>query len=243
MFVYGGLLIQGDEFRKADDEKPSPVNAAERPLEGSDEKSAREEARALRKAERRKRREAKLKNGTEGNSAGSKPKPESMTDMNLKNVKNMTESKDEARALHIDDSNVLNTTRKAQKKKRKAHKDPHDAQIDSADQPIAPLPDDKSVADAVQLPTPVSECKDAPIPLRPLHLTSRNGRHLIRRREIQAKRMAFANDKMLDEVGRPCSRLRAELLMTIIDLHEEILTARQRFDFHILSKKKKSGRD
>ena len=201
MFVPGGLLVQGDKHRKADDEKSPPAIAAKDSWGGSDQNSARKAARALRKAERRERREAKLKNETEGNSTGSEFKGGPRTDMNLDYVKNMTRGKDRAGALPIDDSDTRNATRTAQRLKGKAHKEQYSEQLNSASLWVAPPAEEKTAVVAVQLPTPPSECQDTPIPLRALQSNSRNGMHLIRGRNIQAKRMAFADDKMLDEVG------------------------------------------
>ncbi len=62
----------------------------------------------------------------------------------------------------------------------------------------------------IQLPTPPSEGVETPASVQATPSSSRSGRHILRGRNIQAKRMAFADTRMLDEVRKPsCSHLAA----------------------------------
>jgi Pin2-interacting protein X1 len=202
MFVPGGLLVQGDNFRKLDDERDSPQTAAARPVESPDQKAARKVAKALRKAERRERKEAKLKTSAEGNAiyaaVGTETHDPNST---VDNVKNKRSGKNGATAPHMADTDTENAIRTDQKKNRREMSKKQYKGLPTAASCAVEMPEQEEVlVDAVQLPTPPSEGQGTPIIAEAVCSGSRNGRHLLRGRHIQAKRMAFADAKLLDEV-------------------------------------------
>lgn len=200
MFVPGGLLVQGDKFKTVEEEKHVPESPAEDEGESSDQKAARRVAKALRKAEKRERKE---KRGAQSNSRGS---PCDLGNNDLvgsteeENGENKRASgRQESSVQHTDIVDSSHSTdQKQQKKRRSKVKDKQ--RVDKAKDLGKRLEEEKEVIEVLQLPTPPSDCLDKPISRQVIQPSSRNGRHVIRGRNIQAKRMAFADTKRLDEV-------------------------------------------
>jgi Pin2-interacting protein X1 len=204
MFVPGGLLVQGDEYRSVENEASQPEVIAEESAETSYDRAIRKAAKALRKAERHARREAKWRRIAESQTAD----PEcTVTDSE---VENLTPKDPEKKQMHdghggnpqpivaTDIEPALSPD--PRQKRKKLAKERHGKQPELANYTANSL-EGKTVFDAVQLPTPPSESGETPLSVQPIPPSSRNGRHIIRGRNIQAKRMAFADAKMLDEVG------------------------------------------
>jgi len=207
MFVPGGLLVQGDKFRSGDDEVNSPGGPVEGPVETPDQKVARKATKAFRKAERRERKEAKLQKRAKGNTTELVCgfKNNEGTDPTYKDAESNqgcdTNSGSFQRTVTMDIENAISTGQK--QKIEKSLKGKGNRRPRTADHNMEHVQEGKMVIDNVQLPTPHSECLDTQISTQAVQSSSRNGRHIIRGRNIQAKRMAFADAKMLDEVRSP----------------------------------------
>lgn len=205
MFVPGGLLVQGDKFKRAGDDGDLPGSSAEEQEESSGLKATRKSAKTLRKAERQERKEAKLKKRAEASNPDSVCDVEGkMTDPTHKAAETMQSgerqksSTQHTDVMHVE--NALSTDRK--QKWRKTAKDKHKSHLDEANDTVKDFKEEKVLIDTVQLPTPPSDDLEVPIFTQAIQSSSRNGRHILRGRNIQAKRMAFADSKMLDEVRR-----------------------------------------
>ncbi len=217
-FVSGGLLVQGERFRKAEGGVTLVRSDSKEQVEYSDLKTAGKTAKALRKGDRRKRKEAKL--DKEGKSSVSdsacKITDDALTafipeDSKIKkrgarrtNSTQAIVDKDKEEALSMDQ---MQEKQKRPKEKRKR-------QVDEADHAMTPFQEGEMIVETIQLPTPPSECVETPTSVQAAMSSSRSGRHLLRGRNIQAKRMAFADTRMLDEVGRPFCNPSFRLLTT-----------------------------
>jgi Pin2-interacting protein X1 len=203
IFVPGGLLIQGDKFKNAEDNIPLPKNAAEMQTEICDLKADEKAAKALRNAARRERKDAKLKKTAgrnrrasflEGNDELAEP-----TQLSGKSKQHRDRRQAAAESSLVGDVQNISSTDQKQKgttvPKQKRKRQPEKANDITNHSEKA-----KSVLDAVQLPTPPSESEELLVSTETSRTSSRNVRHLIRGRNIRAKRMAFADAKMLDEV-------------------------------------------
>ena len=209
MFVPGGLLVQADKFRRAEDDTNRLRSVSEGQVESSDLKT-RKAAKALQKAERRKRKEAKLKK--EGKCSVSDsfckitnddPTDLSREDSKIKEWGDRHTNK--VQEIVIADIGKSLSTDQMQAK-RKRPKDKRKRQVDEADRAMKPIQEGEMIEETIQLPTPPSEGVETPVSVRAAPSTSRSGRHLLRGRNIQAKKMAFADTRVLDEVRRPfCS--------------------------------------
>ena len=204
MFIPGGLLVQGDKFKTAEDEDTISNNPDEEPMKISVEEVAKKAAKALRKAQRQERREAKLNKRAERDITDSTYDTTSRTTelSTLERDKNK-QSIDKSKAnssdiLGANIANVLSTDEKSKGKDRLKKK--YQRQSSAATCILKSAKQGIKITDAVQLPTPPSEVVEAPVPVPAIEPASRHVRHIIRGRNIQAKRMAFADAKMLDEV-------------------------------------------
>lgn len=206
LFVSGGLLVQGDTYRRVRDKKELPENDAEMPMETIDTKAAKKAAKALRKAERRERKEAKLKKRTDSKvtgllSANSNREATNLTHKDVENKQSFDRQKrNVVPSFDTDIENALSTGEK--RRKIKAAKEDPNNRLKTMSCKAQHIQEEEVFADAVQLPTPHSECLKTEVPINSIQPSSRNFRHIIRRRNIEAKRMAFADAKMLDEVRR-----------------------------------------
>jgi Pin2-interacting protein X1 len=214
MFVPGGLLVQGDKFRKVEDDASLPGSPAGELVVKSDPEAARKEAKALQKAGRQERREAKVKKRATSDVAGSTcDTTKKMTDSfheNAEDKQRLDSNTGSAQsAVDVDTKTILTTGGKG--KRKKTSSDKNKRQQITAYHTMEVVKEREIVIDTIQLPTPPSECWETRAPTPVIQSSSRNGRHLIRGRNIQAKRMAFADTKLLDEVrhcepflGRDC---------------------------------------
>lgn len=203
VFVPGGLLVQGDQFKKVG----SDANMFESPAEGQDvlsgTKAAEKAAKALRKAERRERREARARKKaqdktTESKSAVGNGVVKEVNEGAERKQSSYNEKRTTTSTVVLDIESAHSTDQKP--KKRKRSKEKYKRQSDTAKIMVKSAREDKAVMETVQLPTPPSEGLELPIVAQTLQSRPRNGRHLLRGRNIQAKRMAFTDSKMLDEV-------------------------------------------
>lgn len=216
MFVPGGLLVQGEKFRKAENDLNLPRSGSEGQMESSDLKTAERAAKALRKAARRKRKEAKL--DKERKCSVSDPAcritNHDLTDLSLEDSK--IKERNDRRTNSIQNIVVANFEEAFSKdqmqevQKRSRHK--RKRQADEIDRAMKPSQEEEMIVKTVQLLTPPSEAVETPVSAQAAPLSSRSGRHLLRGRNIEAKRMAFADTRMLDEVRRPFSSLSLRLL-------------------------------
>ena len=212
IFVPGGLLVQGDQFKRVRKDQGLLLSPAEDHVELptlETLETSTKAAKALRKAERRKRKEARLQKRAESNITGSMcyRGDNEVAELPHNDVK--TNRGDDGQAGTVQDKvitgigNALSTNRK--QTKRKGLKDKQKRHLDVTT-PTGKLLEGKEVyEDTFQLPTPPSDCirKQGSSPTN--GLSSRNGRHIVRSRNIQAKRAAFADAKSLDEVRQAWS--------------------------------------
>jgi hypothetical protein len=208
MFVPGGVLVQGDKFKKGEDGGNCPDSSAEEQEELPESKTARKSAKVLRKAERQARKEAKLLiQAKRSNPASVYDAENKMDDPTHGAAENLqTVDAQETSTRQTDNINIKNHhSTNPKEKKRKTTKIKHRNQPYEATATVKHLEEAKLTVDPLQLPTPPSDCVEMPISAQTVPSDLRNGRHALRGREIQAKRMAFADAKMLDQVRRLCS--------------------------------------
>jgi len=208
MFVPGGLLVQGDKFKMRKDGVNCPDSSAQEQEESPEPQAAKKAAKVLRKAERQARKEAKLlKRAKRINPDPECDTEDKMNDTTHEAAENMQTADSQEMSSHqtgnINIENHLSTNPK--QKKRKTMKGKHRSQSDEATATVKHLEEAKTIVDPLQLPTPPSDCAEMPVSAQAVPSDLRNGRHALRGREIQAKRMAFADAKMLDQVRRLCS--------------------------------------
>ena len=181
MFVPGGTLVQGDGYKTAEEETPKDNDSRETSEHQSDgvegtEKAQRKAERKRRKVEKRIKREARFgdKQSLTGN------------DYPKTGTETMVPTDGPLRESPSEDISVEG------KKKMKRQRP-------------APFVDDKSHVRATEDRAPQSTSSTQVPPKSPV-ITSRGetlprtGRHIIRGRNIEAKKMAFSNLKMLDQV-------------------------------------------
>jgi Pin2-interacting protein X1 len=201
MFVPGGLLVQGDKFRKWEDAGKSAEAPTEETVETEGQRPAEKAANAVRREARRARKEARRKKGEGQESPDSGQGVEDSTTTPPapgKSKQKQTSGKRKVSLKEIagTESSAIASADKSTKKTKNKEKRSSDS---ASTNDVVQLSVEKSVAlDAGQLPTPPSEARESPTAA-----DARSGRHVIRGRNIQAKRMAFADAKMLDEVRSP----------------------------------------
>jgi Pin2-interacting protein X1 len=208
MFVPGGVLVQGDKFKSAENDGKRPDSSAEEEEESPDLKAARNAAEVLRKAERQARKEAKLSKRAKRSIPDSVCDAENKIDDPTHKAAEYLQSVDrQKRSTHQTDNINIGSalSSNSKQKKRKTAKSKHRSQSDEGTATVQHLEAAKVIVDTVQLPTPPSDSAEMPVSTQAVQSGWHNGRHLLRGRNIQAKRMAFADAKMLDEVRRFCS--------------------------------------
>ncbi len=217
MFVPGGLLVQGDKFRKAEDDVNPLRSDSEEQVESSDLEMARGAAKALRKADRRKRKAAKIDKEGKPSASDSACKttddaltPFSREDSKVKKRGDRRTNSVQA-IVDKDNGEALSTNQMQEMQKRP--NDKRKRQADEADCAMKPFQEGETIVETIQLPTPPSEGVETPASVQATQSSSRSGRHLLRGRNIQAKRMAFADTRMLDEVRRPFCNSSFKLLI------------------------------
>jgi hypothetical protein len=204
VFVSGGLLVQGDKYRKVGDGEGLPEDSVENAVEVCDRKAARKAAKASRKTARRARQEAKLKTKAQ------KTVTDSMCTIGDNEVMIPTDEATESKPrcdghksnpqdpVFVSTGNTLSKDQKEQEDKMVKKKNKR--QPDGADHTFGTVEIGSMAVVAGQSPPPPSDSQRVPVSTNPNHVSSRNGRHIIRGRNIEAKRMAFADAKTLDEV-------------------------------------------
>ncbi len=169
MFVPGGTLVQGDGYKKPEDEAEEKSGVQE-DVESQDDVSAATE-KAQRKVEKKRLKEERRQTREAESSL-------------LKDVDTSTEQSVKT------DENVPPEEKK--KKKRERPLEPSDEML------LAVALPEEQVGSA---PPPVtSTASESVVVLQSAPAPPRVGRHVIRGRNIQAKRMAFSDMKMLDQV-------------------------------------------
>ena len=188
MFVPGGLLVQGDKFKKLNDKQDGRGISAEESVDTPGQRATRKAAKALRRAERRGRKEARLKTIAEGNATDAPVKSETNDSIGptLDDIKDTRRSRDEDSTLHIGAGDTeKNATRTDQKlKRRKISKKQHKSLLSAPPCAVEALEEEKVLFDAIQLPTPPSEGQEPPTVTQAMYPSSSNGRHLLRGRNI-----------------------------------------------------------
>ena len=182
MFVPGGTLVQGDGYKTAEEETQKDSDSretSEHQIGGAEgtEKAQRKADRKRQKEEKRIKREAKF--GDRQSLIGN-DYPKTGTGSMVSTVGPLRESPSK------------DTISEEGRNKRKREKP-------------APFVDEKSHARAAEKRAPQSTSpaqgpSEAPVITTKSGTLPRTGRHVIRGRNIEAKKMAFSNLKMLDQV-------------------------------------------
>jgi Pin2-interacting protein X1 len=184
MFVPGGTLVQGDGYKKAEEEGQEKFESQE--ASGSQIDAAESEDMAQRKAEKKRRKEEKrLKREAE---------PRAKAAVAASRISNLRAKEAEPQGgFSGSNPNAEKTSSKEKRKKKRE----------------SPAP---STEDSSRAATAKKEKEDSVTAMssqgltQPLTITStsaalpRSGRHVIRGRNIEAKKMAFSDTKMLDQV-------------------------------------------
>jgi Pin2-interacting protein X1 len=183
-FVPGGTLVQGDGYKKPEEEAPEIVESPKAPesqsdMTGSDDKAQRRAGKKSRKEEKRRKRDAGLDDRTSSTeSTASNPKAE------------MTKG---TGSLERKGSNGEKAASKEKKKKKRQR-----PALSADDESSVTTPSEQ--AGNVPRPSTVYAPPNPAIVNRTTPALPRIGRHVIRGRNIEAKKMAFSDVKMLDQV-------------------------------------------
>lgn len=202
MFVPGGTLVQGDGYKKPQEEAPEvvelqKVHESQSDAVGSDDKAQRKAEKKRRKEEKRRKRDAGLHDRA------------SSTDSTTSNPK--AEVTKATGTLERKGSSREKTAAKEKKKKKR-------------ERPALSADDESSVttpgehADNISEPSTVYVLPTPAIANRTTPALPRTGRHVIRGRNIEAKKMAFSDVKMLDQV-RPSQEVLPQILTRHPDIH------------------------
>jgi hypothetical protein len=207
VFVPGGLLVQGDKFKNGEDGENRPDSSAEEQEESPDSKAAIKSAKVLRKAERQARKEAKLLKRAESIPDSACHAQNKMNESTHETAEDMQTVDSQEMSIYQTDNvkieNHVGTNPKP--KKRKTVKSKHRSHSEQTTATTKRLDEAKAMIDPLQLPTPPSDSAQMPVSAQTVPSDLRNGRHALRGREIQAKRMAFADATMLDQVRQSVS--------------------------------------
>ena len=201
MFVPGGTLVQGDSYKKPEEEAPKVVELQKAPesqsnVAESDNKAQRKAEKKRRNEEKRRKRDAGLHDRTSSTeSTTSNPKAE---------VTKVTGS------LEKKCSNREKTAAKEKKKKKRER-----PALSADDESSVTTPGEQ--ADSISGASTVYVLPTRAIANRTTSALPRIGRHVIRGRNIEAKKMAVSNVKMLDQV-----RSLWEVLPQILTGHPDI---------------------
>lgn len=201
MFVPGGTLVQGDGYKKPEEEAPEvaelqKAHESQSDVAGSGDKAQRKAEKKRRKEEKRRKRDAGIHDrASSTDSTASNPKAE---------VTKATGS------LEKKGSSREKTAAKVKKKEKRKR-------------PALPADDESSIttpseqADNISGPSTVYVLPTRAIANRTTPALPRTGRHVIRGRNIKAKKMAFSDVKLLDQV-----RSSWEVLPQILTGHPDI---------------------
>lgn len=171
VFVWGGVLV-GSKKDEEDKEQDdgNDQSTLSRPPQDADSDTAAEAEKLKNKQEKRQRKEQRRKIREE------------------KAARKLTKTKQSKRTNKTDDSEPNNTHSTTLALHKSPLTQPADEPVSSPSSASSPSPSDTETEKA-RLPPPVTKA-----PMR------NNGRHLLRGRNIQAKRMAFSDTKGLDEI-------------------------------------------
>ena len=184
MFVPGGTLVQGDGYKKPEEEAPEVAELPKEPesqsdMAGSDDKAQRKAEKKRRKEEKRRKRDAELDDrASSTESTASNPKAE------------MTKCTGSLERKCFSGEKTTSKEKKKKKRQRPA--------LSADDESSGTTPGEQ--ADNIPGPSTVYALPNPAIANRTTSALPRTGRHVIRGRNIEAKKMAFSDVKMLDQV-------------------------------------------
>ena len=184
MFVPGGTLVQGDGYKKPEGKAPEVVELPKTPesqsyMAGSDDKARRKADKKRRKEEKRWRRNAVVDDrASSTESTASNPKAE------------MTKSTGSLERKGLSAEKAASKEKKKKKRQQPALSADDESSVTTPGEQADNIPGPSTV---YALPNPTNVNRTTPTFLR-------TGRHVIRGRNIEAKKMAFSDVKMLDQV-------------------------------------------
>jgi Pin2-interacting protein X1 len=192
IFVPGGLLVQGEAFKKNDDNVEASETKESSAEIGEDVDEAVEKAR--KKEERRRKKAEKKQQEVNDEVLGKAKRREERWRKHTKEVKAesapgglsadlLTRKREQPdKSVDIqDNSEDIGESEGHSEKKRKKQKS-------------------ENLLGTIQASTPLAEPSPKPVNTVSTQGIARNGRHILRGKNIQAKKMAFGDAKMLDEV-------------------------------------------
>jgi hypothetical protein len=183
MFVPGGTLVQGDGYKKPEEEVPEVVELLKAPesqsdAAGSDDKARCKAEKKRRKEEKRRKRDAGLDDrASSTESTASNPKAEMIKGTGSLERKGSSRGK------------AASKEKKKKKRERPALSADDESSVTTPNEQADNIPGPSTV---YALPTPAIANRTPAL--------ARTGRHVIRGRNIEAKKMAFSDVKILDQV-------------------------------------------
>jgi hypothetical protein len=201
MFVPGGTLVQGDGYRRPKKEAPEVVELQKAPgsqsdAGGSDDKAQRKARKKRREEEKRQKGDARLRDrASSTESTTSNPKAEVTKATGSLERKGFSKEKTAAKE------------KKEKKRERPALSTGGESSVTAPGEQADNTPGPLTV---YALPTPAIANRTTPA-------LPRTGRHVIRGRNIEAKKMASSDVKMLDQV-----RSSWKVLLQILTGHRDI---------------------
>jgi hypothetical protein len=176
--------VQGDGYKKPEEEVLEVVELPKAPesqgdMAGSDNKAQRKAEKKSRKEGKRRKRDAGLDDRTSLiESTASKPKAE------------MTKGTGSLERKGFNGEKEASKEKKKKKRQRPALSEDDESSVANPSEQADSIPEPSAVC---ALPNPASANRTTPA-------LPRTGRHVIRGRNIEAKKMAFSDVKMLDQV-------------------------------------------
>jgi hypothetical protein len=208
MFVPGGTLVQGDGYKKAEEEaqellKPQAASGNRSGVAESHEMAQRKAEKKRRKDEKRQKRKAK---------------PSAEDALAASGIANLGVTGAQHQAVSPElNPNAEKTSSKEKRKKKRERPTP------PANDNCRAAVTEKETQDSVIATSPQGLSQTVTI-TRTSAALPRNGRHVIRGRNIEAKKMAFSDMKMLDQVRSSCTTL-LRILTERPDIHGEGIKA------------------
>jgi Pin2-interacting protein X1 len=184
-FVPGGTLVQGDGYNKAGEEAPEvaelrQTSESQNDTAGSDDRAQRKAEKRRRKEEKRRKRDAGLDDRTSApESTASNPKAD------------MAQGTGSLERAGFSGEKVAPKEKKQKRRQRPA--------LSAEDEGSITTPGEQ--ADDPPGPSMVSAPPNPVLANRTTSALPRTGRHVIRGRNIEAKKMAFSDVKLLDQVN------------------------------------------
>lgn len=205
MFVPGGTLVQGDGYKTAENEVPQ--TAEPKDVSGGSSDMAESKDLAQRKAEKKKRQEEKRRKGEADHSAITHATTIAVS------CPGTHEAKRQGSLLGLGPGVEKTSSKEKRKKERERPTLAADDDIGLASRAGKELDSATPTSSEVLPQTPAAAGRSTSV--------SRTGRHVIRGRNIEAKRMAFSDTKMLDQVFvLPWTAL-PSVLIGLPDIHGE----------------------